>query len=117
MEKGDTEIPLPPPPPLIPSNIRPEEVNSPKRSIVTRPGFGSNGRRISLLTNHFKVVVNAPDVIFYQYSVCSTIYLFDSWQLVTVEYKVLLLFGISIFNCFLGFRSLLFIRIKTFLFS
>lgn len=69
MEKGDTEIPLPPPPPLIPSNIRPEEVNSPKRSIVTRPGFGSNGRRISLLTNHFKVVVNAPDVIFYQYSV------------------------------------------------
>ncbi|XP_059664101.1 protein argonaute 16-like [Cornus florida] len=46
-----------------------EQVEPPKRSIISRRGFGSAGRRISLLTNHFKVSVRRPDEIFYQYSV------------------------------------------------
>lgn len=42
-----------------------------KRSIIARPGFGSSGHPIPLLSNHFKVSVNVTDVVFYQYSVCS----------------------------------------------
>ncbi|XP_048137588.1 protein argonaute 16-like [Rhodamnia argentea] len=34
-----------------------------------RGGKGNDGRRINLLTNHFKVSVNVPDAVFYQYSV------------------------------------------------
>ncbi|KAF2292336.1 hypothetical protein GH714_020210 [Hevea brasiliensis] len=42
-----------------------------KRSIIGRPGFGSSGHPMQLLSNHFKVSVNVTDVVFYQYSVCS----------------------------------------------
>ncbi|KAJ4975109.1 hypothetical protein NE237_000215 [Protea cynaroides] len=56
----------------IPQNVKPEQVELAKRSAITRPGFGSNGRRIQLLTNHFKVHVNAPDGVFFQYSVSIT---------------------------------------------
>ncbi|KAF2292326.1 hypothetical protein GH714_019242 [Hevea brasiliensis] len=37
-----------------------------------RPGFGSSGHPIPLLSNHFKVSVNVTDVVFYQYSVSIT---------------------------------------------
>ncbi|KAH7861984.1 hypothetical protein Vadar_033370 [Vaccinium darrowii] len=63
MEKGL------PPPPIIPPNVKPEKLDSPKHSLISRPGFGSAGRRISLLANHFKVLVKSPDEIFYQYTV------------------------------------------------
>ncbi|XP_057984528.1 protein argonaute 16-like [Hevea brasiliensis] len=43
-----------------------------KRSIIARPGFGSSGHPIPLLSNHFKVSVNVTDVVFYQYSVSIT---------------------------------------------
>ncbi|KAF2292334.1 hypothetical protein GH714_020085 [Hevea brasiliensis] len=43
-----------------------------KRSIIGRPGFGSSGDPIRLLSNHFKVSVNVTDVVFYQYSVSIT---------------------------------------------
>ncbi|CAL5394005.1 unnamed protein product [Camellia sinensis] len=60
---------LPPPPPIIPPTVKPEKLVTPERSIISRRGFGSAGRRISLLTNHFKVSVKSPNEIFYQYSV------------------------------------------------
>ncbi|XP_019159475.1 PREDICTED: protein argonaute 16 [Ipomoea nil] len=56
-------------PPIVHSNTGPEQVDQPKRSIMTRPGFGTSGRRINLLANHFKVSLKCPDEIFYQYSV------------------------------------------------
>ncbi|KAF2292335.1 hypothetical protein GH714_020184 [Hevea brasiliensis] len=43
-----------------------------KRSIIGRPGFGSSGHPMQLLSNHFKVSVNVTDVVFYQYSVSIT---------------------------------------------
>ncbi|PIN22149.1 Translation initiation factor 2C (eIF-2C) [Handroanthus impetiginosus] len=55
--------------PTLPPNVKVERTDLPKRSIITRPGFGTSGKRISLLTNHFKVSVGNPDEIFYQYSV------------------------------------------------
>jgi eukaryotic translation initiation factor 2C len=68
-EAGGTP-PLPPPPPTLPPNLKPEQLVTPKYSITSRSGVGSTGRKISLLTNHFKVSVNSPDAVFYQYTVC-----------------------------------------------
>ncbi|XP_058220403.1 protein argonaute 16 [Rhododendron vialii] len=59
----------PPPPPIVPPNVKPEKLDVPKHSIIRRRGFGSAGRRISLLANHFKVSVKYPEEMFYQYSV------------------------------------------------
>lgn len=72
MEKAGQSplLPPPPPPPTVPPNVKPEQVEGPKRSIISRPGFGNSGRRISLLTNHFKVSLNVRDAVFYQYTVC-----------------------------------------------
>ncbi|PRQ52666.1 putative post-transcriptional gene silencing PAZ-Argonaute family [Rosa chinensis] len=68
---GDAD--LPPPPPTIPSNLKPELLAPPKYSIMTRPcRTGTTGRGITLLANHFKVSVNNPDAVFYQYSVHMT---------------------------------------------
>ncbi|KAI9176883.1 hypothetical protein LWI28_008243 [Acer negundo] len=67
--------PLPPPPPVIPPTVTPMRVlDLPKYSIlnrrgVTGNGVGNGGRRISLLTNHFKVSLKAQDAVFYQYTV------------------------------------------------
>ncbi|KAK9924461.1 hypothetical protein M0R45_032828 [Rubus argutus] len=73
MVAGAANADLPPPPPTIPSNLKPELVAPPKYSIMTRPrGTGTTGRRIHLLANHFKVSVNNADAIFYQYSVHMT---------------------------------------------
>ncbi|KAK9284381.1 hypothetical protein L1049_023552 [Liquidambar formosana] len=76
MEKVGTEEagspPLPPPPLSIPPNVKPDQEETPNRSIISRRGFGTSGRRISLLSNHFKVSVNNLDNIFYQYSVSFT---------------------------------------------
>ncbi|KAH7846364.1 hypothetical protein Vadar_013047 [Vaccinium darrowii] len=58
-----------PPPPIIPPNVKPEKLNPPKHSIISRCGSGSAGRHISLLANHFKVSVKYPDEMFYQYTV------------------------------------------------
>lgn len=56
--------------PSIPPDMKPEKVMPPTYTIMSRSGVGSKGRRIPLLTNHFRVSVNAPDLIFYQYTVC-----------------------------------------------
>ncbi|KAL6130207.1 hypothetical protein ACLB2K_068588 [Fragaria x ananassa] len=70
---------LPPPPP-IPPNVVPivagekplELINKPappKRVPMKRPGIGSQGQKISLLTNHFKVGLNKSNTEFYHYSI------------------------------------------------
>ncbi|GAV71984.1 PAZ domain-containing protein/Piwi domain-containing protein/DUF1785 domain-containing protein [Cephalotus follicularis] len=61
--------PLPPPPPSIPPNMKSERLDMPKYSIITRRGVGTSGRSVPLLANHFKVSVNVPDAVFYQYTV------------------------------------------------
>ncbi|MBA0822094.1 hypothetical protein Goarm_018910, partial [Gossypium armourianum] len=68
MEKASTEealeLPsLPLPLPTIPSNVKLESLKPPKYSIVSRSEVGTSGRKISLLANHFKVSVNAPDAV------------------------------------------------------
>ncbi|GLT94085.1 hypothetical protein SLE2022_118450 [Rubroshorea leprosula] len=59
---------LPSPPPKLPATVKPE-MESPKRSIVTRHGVGRSGHPISLQSNHFNVSVSSPDVVFYHYNV------------------------------------------------
>lgn len=68
---------LPPPPPTIPPNMVPhrasEEPSLPvsDRMPMERPGLGTKGQKLQLLTNHFRVKVGRMDDFFYQYSVCS----------------------------------------------
>ncbi|KAF8008168.1 hypothetical protein BT93_K1988 [Corymbia citriodora subsp. variegata] len=64
--------PHPVPTPNHPPDTKPECMDFPKYSIIGRRGIGSGGRQINLLTNHFKVSVNVPDAVFYQYSVSIT---------------------------------------------
>nr|VDD08311.1 unnamed protein product [Brassica oleracea] len=66
---------LPPPPPVIPPNVEPVRVKTEaaeKKNLrvpMARPGFGSKGQKIQLLTNHFKVNVANLQGHFYHYSV------------------------------------------------
>ncbi|XP_020555003.1 protein argonaute 16 isoform X2 [Sesamum indicum] len=73
MEKAgkerDKSPSLAPPASTILHDVKAERLDLPKRSIITRPGFGTSGQRISLLVNHFRVSVRYPDEYFYQYSV------------------------------------------------
>lgn len=45
------------------------KAKSMERALMERPGFGSEGRKLSLLTNHFNVNVSRKDGHFYQYDV------------------------------------------------
>ncbi|KAI4305738.1 hypothetical protein L6164_029086 [Bauhinia variegata] len=65
-------LPLPLPSPAVPPSVEPELVVPVKHSIIHRRGVGTTGERISLLANHFKVSVNNPDAVFFQYSVIIT---------------------------------------------
>ncbi|KAJ6680514.1 PROTEIN ARGONAUTE 6 [Salix purpurea] len=76
METISGGSPPPSPPPSVPANVKPKLVEVPrhperpafpKYSMISRRGVGTNGRHISLLTNHFKVSVNVPDAVFYQF--------------------------------------------------
>lgn len=65
-----------PPPPSIPLNVTPIKFSDdvlkatkPKRTPMSRPGFGKKGNVVPLLTNHFKVSVRNMDDCFYHYSV------------------------------------------------
>ncbi|KAI7752602.1 hypothetical protein M8C21_021821, partial [Ambrosia artemisiifolia] len=50
-----------PSPEVIQFDEETDHANSPKHSIISRPGFGSSGRRIPLLANHFKVSITSED--------------------------------------------------------
>lgn len=78
---GETDVLLPPPP-EIPPNIdpirvqEPEDVpeftkktSEPKRVPMARPGTGSKGQKISLLSNHFKVGITNATGHFFHYCV------------------------------------------------
>ncbi|KAJ0045763.1 hypothetical protein Pint_05698 [Pistacia integerrima] len=59
---------LPPPPPVIPSDIVPlqvpeasKKVKAPQRLPMARPGVGKAGKEIDLLANHFKVALFYED--------------------------------------------------------
>ncbi|MQM02796.1 hypothetical protein Taro_035569 [Colocasia esculenta] len=76
--RGD--VPLPPPPSVIPPNVvpikadpegfsPPKKALNPKRTPIARPGSGKKGQMIPLLTNHFRVDFRNVDGYFYHYSV------------------------------------------------
>lgn len=70
MDNSPTEF-LPPPPPLIPTNVVPEmAIVKSKRVPIPRIGMGEKGQNIKLLTNHFHVTVGKVDGFFYHYNVC-----------------------------------------------
>ncbi|CAL5435295.1 unnamed protein product [Camellia sinensis] len=78
---GETDVLLPPPPEIPPDidPIRvqePEDVpeftkktSEPKRVPMARPGTGSKGQKISLLSNHFKVGITNATGHFFHYCV------------------------------------------------
>ncbi|KAK1273917.1 Protein argonaute 16 [Acorus gramineus] len=71
---GETATENLPPPPPLPPKVVPERVpvaSMPDRKFIpmARPGIGCEGRRISLLSNHFRVRFGAQDGYFYHYSV------------------------------------------------
>ncbi|KAL2938774.1 Protein argonaute 16 [Bienertia sinuspersici] len=57
------------PPSAIPPCVNSDGMDSVGHHIMCRPGFGSTGRRISVLVNHLKVSVESSDGTFYQYAV------------------------------------------------
>ncbi|XP_031265880.1 protein argonaute 4A-like [Pistacia vera] len=67
---------LPPPPPVIPSDIVPlqvpeasKKVKAPQRLPMARPGVGKAGKEIDLLANHFKVYVSKTNDDYFHYNV------------------------------------------------
>lgn len=77
MGSQENEECLPPPPPIVPSDVEPVKIEQelvkkkgPTRVPMARRGLGSKGSRLPLLTNHFKVNVSNTDGYFFQYSVC-----------------------------------------------
>ncbi|KAF8395625.1 hypothetical protein HHK36_019576 [Tetracentron sinense] len=80
-QEGNEATEALPPPPVIPPNVVPlraeselipepvKKVSKPKRVPMARPGMGSKGQKIQLLTNHFKVAVTKVDGHFFHYSV------------------------------------------------
>lgn len=78
MDKGacadevEADPALPVTSPNAASSVVLEDFSPPKYSVINRRGTGTVGRRMPLLANHFKVNINVPDVVFYQYTVCFT---------------------------------------------
>ncbi|KAK6928957.1 Protein argonaute, N-terminal, partial [Dillenia turbinata] len=71
---NNEEEALPPPPAVVPGNgalirVRSKKPLETKRFPMARPGLGTKGQRIKLLTNHFRVGVANTDQHFYQYHV------------------------------------------------
>ncbi|TKY66352.1 argonaute 16 [Spatholobus suberectus] len=58
----------------VPHNMETEQMTPTEYySIISRNGVGTTGKCIPLLVNLFKVAVNAPDTVFFQYSVTITL--------------------------------------------
>lgn len=74
-EERDHSQSLDPPLPSLPANDEVEPIGQPQRSPITRPGFGTEGKHIRLLANHYKVSIRNSGENFYQYSVRYTIIL------------------------------------------
>ncbi|CAJ1978435.1 unnamed protein product [Sphenostylis stenocarpa] len=63
----------PKPSTVVAHNMETEQMTPTKYSIISRNGVGTTGKHISLLVNLFKVSVNAPDTVFFQYNVAITL--------------------------------------------
>ncbi|RZS26872.1 hypothetical protein BHM03_00060278 [Ensete ventricosum] len=59
---------------------------SPTYHLMTRPGYGAEGRRIRLVANHFDVKLTKTDAVFYQYTL--TITPDDVWGYKAAQNKV-----------------------------
>lgn len=70
-EQAGAERLLPPHPPITPDNV-PGHADVPKRSVMSRPGYATDGKTVPLLTNHFTVYFGSPDSVFFHYSVSIT---------------------------------------------
>lgn len=55
-----------------PYDAEPKQTVPIKYSVVSRHGFGTVGKHVSLLANHFQVSIGVPDAVFFQYSVSIT---------------------------------------------
>lgn len=53
-----------------PHNAESKQTCPIKYSVVRRRGFGTMGKHIPVIANHFQVSVGTPDAVFFQYSVC-----------------------------------------------
>lgn len=86
---------LDPTQPALPPNVKVVQVDLPKRSVTTRPGFGTCGQSISLCANYFKASIRNPDEMFYQYSVkySNTLLFFSSVPYSTFVRKSILIAG------------------------
>ncbi|XP_058180389.1 protein argonaute 16-like [Rhododendron vialii] len=71
-EAGGSPLSLPPRPAIKSPTVKPEKLDTPKHSIISRQGFGAAGRPISLVVNHFKASIKCPNKSFYQYTVSIT---------------------------------------------
>ncbi|AET00057.2 putative post-transcriptional gene silencing PAZ-Argonaute family protein [Medicago truncatula] len=67
---------LPPPPPIVPPNVKPIKIEQehlkkklPTKAPMARRGLGTKGAKLPLLTNHFEVNVANTNRVFFQYSV------------------------------------------------
>lgn len=72
---------LPPPPPIVPPNVKPIKIEQehlkkklPTKAPMARRGLGTKGAKLPLLTNHFEVNVANTNRVFFQYSVCFVFY-------------------------------------------
>lgn len=74
----ENEDSLPPPPPVVPSDVVPVKAEPEKKKAsrfpIARRGLASKGTKLQLLTNHYRVNVANTDGHFYQYSVCAFIF-------------------------------------------
>ncbi|RDY01709.1 Protein argonaute 16, partial [Mucuna pruriens] len=57
----------------VPHNMETEQMTPTEYSIISRNGVGTTVKHIPLHVNLFKVAVNAPDTMFFQYSVTITL--------------------------------------------
>ncbi|XP_028794671.1 protein argonaute 16 isoform X2 [Neltuma alba] len=71
-DQADEVLALHPPISDVSCNAEPKQAVPIKYSVVNRRGFGTMGKQMPLLANHFQVSVGVPDAVFFQYSVSIT---------------------------------------------
>lgn len=94
---------LPPPPPVVPSNLVPELEPIKKNTLLpmARRGSGTKGVKTHLLTNHFRVNFNNSNGHFFHYSVCTCFLILCPICILRFLYYIIFkyLFGVNAFFC------------------
>lgn len=92
---------LPPPPPVVPSNLVPELEPIKKNTLLpmARRGSGTKGVKTHLLTNHFRVNFNNSNGHFFHYSVCTCFLILCPICILRFLYYIIFkyLFGVNVF--------------------